>query len=1244
MIMKTKTIKLITIILAVTFLWQQVAWGQEYCLRPRPTEEREFDRRTFLKKGGIMAAAAALFGFPGSTSGQEQDMGKRVEELFKQARIPGSRRKMLLGDIIKELSKLGKPAVPHLTKGLKDDNFNVRTCSGGALGEIGIALGNDAVVKTQIVPALVEAATAKGEKACGIGALGEIGSSLSDKKFVKEKIVPALIKVVTQRDYIKSHSGVLALSDVALSLKEDPIVANAIVPVLINAAMDKRQDFHAQVSAVKNLAKLAPFIKDNSPAKEKLIHAFITLLGSDNYYVREPATDGFSSLTSDWAVVEKKIMPGIVTLLKYKKGEYQQYNAIRESAAKALGKLTSSLKDEKGDAVRRALIPSLRELTKDKDIHIRMIAAVALGKVGEGLDEKHPLKRFLVNIGYHQQEIGRQTLSFDDMYSIYLNKGFLTKTAKLSSANQFSVARSTELTLRRFNLRADRSVNPKADAHINVVAPFILKTRQATARRVVLGKGTTLLSICHENKRLFPPGNMAKIAGKCGVENVKPPFVGKEKKKDALKGISDSPANTTVWFHGHGGPNHLWLAEGEVGKEDHENLSHPDAISYKELAEALKARAKKHNGKLSDLTIILDCCYPADCIVKALNELFEAAKKGEIKDLPAIITASNRGASTPYDYVLKSRWDAEPFSFLQMAITKALGSGKTLYMSNIYKAEEFVVEKEDVTLFLPISEKELQELRRKLGVKEKGTIPIRDTFSINPSLPILDGGIVKGIPRDVVKRRVVEKGSLLDRDSVQQDFDEILKPRLADQVLQENAGLRELAGSLDNIEFEGLLDIIREARRDLLGGRKNLVQFPAIVEAMKRYGLGIGTETYLAYDQEIISKRLRGNPLLRAEFLFHEALCFYFQNLYGEERGHQIARMVQQILFPENYTKVVAAADDTNPELTGDLTLVFRRFINGKIRTAGSKPTRRDALKLGAAAVVSPGDAIKPFVTNATAVGASIFIDPDVSIDDGDCKQIIWVYLREIIEEYLNEEIRPTGEEPFPEYVRRSSSVTLSTSWSLDECWARIPPYWKNFLNETINKAKEAAVQDIRDNTAAWQKYKTDYASKDVANRSREQLEQDAKANYIVDACFLREGRANKALANTPRAAGIIKRILTVARPIATRLYETAAKRLSVEEATSGYRLRTSKQKILEQLEDRRRRLLQLISDVDATDLFIAGEPLEKSPIVGFRKQLEEIEQEIADVEGIDGMMQGIFERHLQGLLRNALREIAEAV
>jgi hypothetical protein len=218
------------------------------------------------------------------------------------------------------------------------------------------------------------------------------------------------------------------------------------------------------------------------------------------------------------------------------------------------------------------------------------------------------------------------------------------------------------------NLLTDvRNINPDAWAgldnrvaeQISVrAAKLLLEQRHELLRsgRTILGPGVKLIALCHEESR-FNPSTFKEMTERFGMQLVGI-FKGTEHRSDTflekqkfLRDVataavrSDQP--TVMYMNCHGGPNHFFLSNGSVGHHHFEDMHLPNAVSYKEYAEAM-IDAQRLNGKttidLSHLTCIHDACYQHQFAEKFFGRLQEYAAENNLKltGVPLFVSASQR--------------------------------------------------------------------------------------------------------------------------------------------------------------------------------------------------------------------------------------------------------------------------------------------------------------------------------------------------------------------------------------------------------------------------------------------------------------------------------------------------------------------------------------------------------------------------------------------------------------------------
>jgi len=373
--------------------------------------------------------------------------------------------------------------------------------------------------------------------------------------------------------------------------------------------------------------------------------------------------------------------------------------------------------------------------------------------------------------------LGKEAKSWDknSMENIYSQDSFWKKTKHLSPESRWSVALTSERYLQRQGKEPDlKNIDSSVDA--------ILKLRNTFSEHRILDKDTTLIPITHEelvSKMIWFPkeedkdnpkyyeyrfreDNMKKIAEDSGVPDYKifSDLKGPKAKTRIRNAIESSSGKTTVWFNGHGGPNHIGLGKKlTAGSEMSDKMHRPDAISYVELGDSLLEREKRTNT-LADVDLMLDACYTYDYaqntyqyleqrrvmghLLKESSQLTidekevvekwnaEISKKGVIKSkeynefidklsnsklknnvdeyrenlgYPIIITATNRGqvgfSMSPDD--VEGR-ETESQSEFYNGLINAKEKGKPLTGKDIFDSEKYYFHMEDAAVFLQTKE------------------------------------------------------------------------------------------------------------------------------------------------------------------------------------------------------------------------------------------------------------------------------------------------------------------------------------------------------------------------------------------------------------------------------------------------------------------------------------------------------------------------------------------------------------
>ncbi len=228
-------------------------------------------------------------------------------------------------------------------------------------------------------------------------------------------------------------------------------------------------------------------------------------------------------------------------------------------------------------------------------------------------------------------------LSFDNMKCILDIKEFREITSNMNVVERIIFARTIELVLRRF----DKEVNIN---NVKVILPLLYKEREKQFNRVLFDSSIKAVVALHDDKKMFKPDEIKTILQKVGnnIINDNDIIIGPKGKEAILDKISD-PKYNLIWFDGHGGPEHFWLTSGEVGFEISDNMHLKEAISYVEIAEALKKRVE-NGGDLSKLVIMMDSCYSSDSVTRTVNKLVEILRNGKVNSLPLFVVVAGHGA------------------------------------------------------------------------------------------------------------------------------------------------------------------------------------------------------------------------------------------------------------------------------------------------------------------------------------------------------------------------------------------------------------------------------------------------------------------------------------------------------------------------------------------------------------------------------------------------------------------------
>ncbi|MFA6636558.1 MAG: tetratricopeptide repeat protein [Candidatus Omnitrophota bacterium] len=213
-------------------------------------------------------------------------------------------------------------------------------------------------------------------------------------------------------------------------------------------------------------------------------------------------------------------------------------------------------------------------------------------------------------------------------YQLYYNPHFIQSTTRFSEESRYSIGLAVYHLLKQYGRTPDTAKPEEIEGAIN----YIIAGREFVGDEEVYSDKRKAINICHEEKNCNP--DILEAIQKGRVLGKPMSFKGADQKEAIKEKIRTTEGPLTIWFNGHGGPNHLWLSSGQIGSEESENVQHPFAISYKELASWLKDR-----GSLGEVVLLLDSCYSYDFTLQLLNEI----KIQKAEGLPIVISAANMG-------------------------------------------------------------------------------------------------------------------------------------------------------------------------------------------------------------------------------------------------------------------------------------------------------------------------------------------------------------------------------------------------------------------------------------------------------------------------------------------------------------------------------------------------------------------------------------------------------------------------
>jgi hypothetical protein len=267
-------------------------------------------------------------------------------------------------------------------------------------------------------------------------------------------------------------------------------------------------------------------------------------------------------------------------------------------------------------------------------------------------------------------------------FQVYFNTHFQEVTKAMPAEIKYSIGLSVYRLLSRYNI----AINDQNEQLINRAIDFIIKKRVEVSTREIFSPNTKVINILHSEKT-FDAKYVSEVEKYAGVTLIDS-YKGMSQKNDSLQKIIDTKGPLTVFFYGHGGPQHLWLDSGQAGSEYSDTLRDDRAISYQELGDALIKR-----GNLQEVVILIDACYSYNFSANLLNHLF----KQNSTVFPLIVSVGNLDRFGYGGIFLNS-------------LNNVLNPEKPTTVQDVYNAEILAFEYQVLRLFMQINPEELKEL------------------------------------------------------------------------------------------------------------------------------------------------------------------------------------------------------------------------------------------------------------------------------------------------------------------------------------------------------------------------------------------------------------------------------------------------------------------------------------------------------------------------------------------------------
>ncbi len=245
---------------------------------------------------------------------------------------------------------------------------------------------------------------------------------------------------------------------------------------------------------------------------------------------------------------------------------------------------------------------------------------------------------------------------------------------------------------------------------INNIAPLFFNEVSGNLERIIIGKNSRALVVINEDNDFKADYyNIKKYLSSYGKDVIRDEdMVRNYEKKELILDKMKDPYYNLIWLNGHGSKEHIWLVNGNIGKHESKNLRNKRALSYLEIAEALKERAEA-GGSLENLVIIIDACYSADSASNILNQLSKYLGLPDDK-MPLIIASSAYGTTSVMNP------EKEIASYMLYNIV-AYGKNKnSLRLKDMYEVKKRSWQKQQIAFFVPVEKEFIDKVKESLKV------------------------------------------------------------------------------------------------------------------------------------------------------------------------------------------------------------------------------------------------------------------------------------------------------------------------------------------------------------------------------------------------------------------------------------------------------------------------------------------------------------------------------------------------